>query len=191
MDFQKQLLIFWFRQEFMGWKVKARDHRFLKILSLCKLETHEFKSKNSLKQRRRSFAFLLFFHAIMRRHGHFTWERSSLADEERMTTTRCTWWSQIVRHVVGANRMSPWDAAFLLSSVLLHYGEFCNNCTPKQCLHISVHFQTIKHPHNSYMKNMEFYENYITLVCLEKQTFWQYHINLEPWCMAYYPKWLN
>ncbi len=25
--------------------------------------------------------------------------------------------------------------------VLLHYGGFCNNCTPKRCLHISVHFQ--------------------------------------------------
>jgi hypothetical protein len=26
--------------------------------------------------------------------------------------------------------------------VLLHNGEFCNNCTPKRGLHISVHFQT-------------------------------------------------
>jgi hypothetical protein len=32
---------------------------------------------------------------------------------------------------------------------LLHNGGFCNNCTPKRCLHISVHFQskcTIKRP---------------------------------------------
>jgi hypothetical protein len=27
-------------------------------------------------------------------------------------------------------------------SVLLHSGGFCNNCTSKRCLHISVHFQT-------------------------------------------------
>ncbi len=26
--------------------------------------------------------------------------------------------------------------------VLLHYDGFCNNCTPKWCLHIQVHFQT-------------------------------------------------
>jgi hypothetical protein len=25
---------------------------------------------------------------------------------------------------------------------LQHNGGFCNNCTPKRCLHISVHFQT-------------------------------------------------
>jgi hypothetical protein len=30
----------------------------------------------------------------------------------------------------------------LFSMVLLHNGGFCNNCTPKRCLHISVHFQT-------------------------------------------------
>jgi hypothetical protein len=30
----------------------------------------------------------------------------------------------------------------ILRMVLLHNGGFCNNYTPKQCLHISVHFQT-------------------------------------------------
>jgi len=29
-----------------------------------------------------------------------------------------------------------------LLTVLLHYGGFFNNCTPKRCLHISVHFKT-------------------------------------------------
>jgi hypothetical protein len=29
-----------------------------------------------------------------------------------------------------------------LNMVLLHNGGFCNTCTPKRCLHISVHFKT-------------------------------------------------
>ncbi len=46
-------------------------------------------------------------------------------------------------------------------TVLAHIGAFPNKCT-------------IKHPfsHNSYMKNLEFYQNYITLFCLEKLIFW-------------------
>jgi hypothetical protein len=28
------------------------------------------------------------------------------------------------------------------NTVLLHNGGFCNNCTPKRCLYISVHFKT-------------------------------------------------
>jgi hypothetical protein len=64
-----------------------------------------------------------------------------------------------------------------ISTVLLHNGGFCNNFT-KRCLHTHIGaFQnkcTIKHPcyvHKGYMKSMEFYENYITLFCLEKQTY--------------------
>ncbi len=34
------------------------------------------------------------------------------------------------------------------------------------------------------MKSLEIYENYITLFCMEKKTFWQYYIDSEP-CMAY------
>ncbi len=54
-------------------------------------------------------------------------------------------------------------------SVLLHFGGFCNNCTPKRCLHnalctcrcISKQLQ-YKTPfsHND--------KNYITFICLEK-----------------------
>jgi hypothetical protein len=53
---------------------------------------------------------------------------------------------------------------------LLHNGGFCNNCTPKRCLHILVHFQT-KTPfsHYAYMKSPEFYENYILLFFLGKK----------------------
>ncbi len=42
------------------------------------------------------------------------------------------------------------------------------------------------------MESMEFYENYITLFCLEKKlTFWEYNINSEP-CIAYYQSvWIN
>ncbi len=38
--------------------------------------------------------------------------------------------------------------------------------------------------HNGYMKSLEFYENYITLFCLEKKLFYNGNINSEP-CMAY------
>ncbi len=49
-----------------------------------------------------------------------------------------------------------------------------NKCISKQS-------STIKHPLHTtatvHMKSLEFYENYITLFCLEKkQTFWQYYI---------------
>ncbi len=54
---------------------------------------------------------------------------------------------------------------------MLHNSGFCNNYTPKQML-----FQTKYHykkplARDSYMKSLEFYENYITLFCLEKVTF--------------------
>ncbi len=59
-----------------------------------------------------------------------------------------------------------------ISTVLLHNGGFCNNYTPKRCLHMSVHFQTnalkTLFLHKGYMKSMEFYKNYITLFCLDK-----------------------
>jgi len=66
--------------------------------------------------------------------------------------------------------------------VLLHNGGFCDNCTPKRCLQISVNFQKIYYKttflHNGYLKSMEFYESYITLFCLKK-TFKQHYINSE------------
>ncbi len=34
--------------------------------------------------------------------------------------------------------------------------------------------------HNDYFKSLEFYENYITLLYLEKNNFLKYYINLEP-----------
>ncbi len=39
-----------------------------------------------------------------------------------------------------------------------------------------MHYKT-PFSHNGYMKSLEIYENYITLFCLEKQTFWQDYIN--------------
>ncbi len=35
-----------------------------------------------------------------------------------------------------------------------------------------MHYKT-PFSHNGHMKSLEIYENYITLFCLEKQTFWQ------------------
>ncbi len=53
-----------------------------------------------------------------------------------------------------------------------------------------MHYKT-PFSHNGYMIGLEFYENYITLFCLEiKKTFWKYYINSEP-CMAYFQKWLK
>jgi hypothetical protein len=34
------------------------------------------------------------------------------------------------------------SVAYIHNMVLLPNSGFCNNCTPKRCLHISVHFQT-------------------------------------------------
>jgi hypothetical protein len=55
-------------------------------------------------------------------------------------------------------------------TVLLHNGGFGNNCTPKRCLHNQMHYKTT-FSHTGYMKSLEFYENYITLVCLEITNF--------------------
>ncbi len=78
--------------------------------------------------------------------------------------------------------LTPWSGGTALwegweekdgETVLLHYGGFCNNCTPKRCLHISVHFltnalQNTLFTQRLYMKSPKVYESYITLFCLEK-----------------------
>jgi hypothetical protein len=62
-------------------------------------------------------------------------------------------------------------------------------CTYR-CISKQMHYRT-PFSHKGYMKNLEIYENYIALSCLERKiTFWQDYINSEP-CMAYYPKWLK
>jgi hypothetical protein len=58
--------------------------------------------------------------------------------------------------------------ACVQKSVLLHKGGFSNNCTPKRCLHISVHFQQMHYKTTFSHNGWNFYENYITLFCLEK-----------------------
>ncbi len=62
---------------------------------------------------------------------------------------------------------------FFPKFVLLHNCGFCNKCTPKQCLHISVAFPNkctiIIHPfHTTATWKVYFYENYITLSLWEK-----------------------
>jgi hypothetical protein len=53
-------------------------------------------------------------------------------------------------------------------AVLLHNSGFCNKCTPKRCL--QTHYKT-PFSQNGYIKSLKFYENYITLFCLEKKLF--------------------
>ncbi len=61
--------------------------------------------------------------------------------------------------------------------VLLHNGGLCNNCTPKRCISKQLHYKT-PFSHNGNMKSLEFYENYITLLCLKKiKLFEKYYIN--------------
>jgi hypothetical protein len=60
-----------------------------------------------------------------------------------------------------------------------------NGACTYQFIYKQMHYK-IPFSHNSYMKSLEFYENYITLFW-RKKTFWQYHINKEP-CMASYLK---
>ncbi len=71
-------------------------------------------------------------------------------------------------------------------SVMLHNGGFCKNCMPNRCLHTcqciskQMHYKT-PFSHKGYMKSLEFYGNYITLFCLEKQTFWDIILTQHPW----------
>jgi hypothetical protein len=66
-----------------------------------------------------------------------------------------------------------------------------NGACTYQCISNQMHYKT-PFTHNGYMKSLEFYDNYITLFCLEKTNFLTvlYYIKSEP-CMADYPKWLN
>jgi len=77
--------------------------------------------------------------------------------------------------------------------VLLHNGGFCNPalqngaCT-YQCISKQMLYKT-PFLHNSYMKSLEFYDNYRTSLCSvwNKTNFLRYYINSEQ-CMAYYSK---
>jgi hypothetical protein len=48
------------------------------------------------------------------------------------------------------------------ATVLLHNGGFGNNCTPKRCISKQMQYKT-PFSHKGDMKNLEIYENYITL----------------------------
>jgi hypothetical protein len=52
-----------------------------------------------------------------------------------------------------------------------------------------MHYKTLLSPYG-YMKSLEIYENYHSVLSGKKTTFLQYYINSEPY-MAYYPKWLK
>jgi hypothetical protein len=65
------------------------------------------------------------------------------------------------------------------ATTALQNGACTYRCTSKQ-MHYKTPFSC-----KGYLKSLEFYENYITLFCLKKKTFWQYYINSEP-CMAWH-----
>ncbi len=47
-----------------------------------------------------------------------------------------------------------------------------NGACTYRCISKQMHYKTL-FSHKAYMKSLEIYKNYITLFCLEKQTFWQ------------------
>ncbi len=51
-----------------------------------------------------------------------------------------------------------------------------NSACTYRCISKQMHYKT-PFSHNDPMKSLEIYENYITLFCLEIQTFWQDYIN--------------
>ncbi len=81
-----------------------------------------------------------------------------------------------LRHARWAWSSRPMGACYITvysATTALQNGACTYRCISKQILYKTLF------SHNSYMKSLEIYENYITLSCLEKNS---------ELCMAYYPK---